>query len=76
MLHSSGGTGHSLWEPLTRQHMRIWAMFAGNWHSNQGVLDANTVPVINPDGDAAADQVRPPSCSSKESAACADGGDT
>jgi len=29
----------------------------GNWHSNQGVLDANTVHVINPDGVAAADQV-------------------
>ena len=35
----------------------LWVMSAGNWHSNQGVLDANTVPVINPDGVAAADQV-------------------
>jgi len=43
---------------MIRQYTRgLWVMSAGNWHSNQGVLDANTVHVINPDGVAAADQV-------------------
>ena len=58
MQRAAGGGGDSLGALMIRQlYTWLWVMSAGNWHSNQGVLDANTVPVINPDGVAAADQV-------------------